>query len=840
MTNHWIDIGNADVILIMGSNAAENHPMSMRWVNKAREKGATLIHVDPRFTRTSAVADIYCSLRSGTDIAFLGGMIHYILADMEANPDKYNMDYVLNYTNARFKVADGFKFDVANGQFSDKATTWAYSKDANGAPIVVAPGDVWKAESGSVLSAMKAHYARYDVDTVCKVTGSDKATYQKVIEIYAATGAKNKAGTILYAMGTTQHTYGTQNVRAYTLVQLLLGNVGNAGGGINAMRGESNVQGSTDYALLFGNLPGYLATPTANLTTLGIHDFGGTVGVQALTPPNIKALLAAGSIVDADLPAGYADSYLYKKVAGTPGFPAGTFPGAGGAVNWWQNYPKYMVSLLKAYYHENATLQNEFGYHWLPKLDGATDYSWLSMFNTMYAGKMKGLISFGQNPAVGGPSSLKVRDALAKLEWMVTVELWETESAAFFKDPETDPSKIQTECWLLPAASSVEKEGSVSNSGRWGQWRYKAVEPPGEAEDDLWVITQLVAKLKEAYAGGGVFPDPITKLSWNYGSAEHPEAALVAKEINGWDYATGKQINGFANLKWDGSTCSGCWIYCGSFVDPADDAINPNRMAKRSKDGNTSINIYPNWAWSWPVNRRIIYNRASVGCDGMPFDPDRAVVTWNGVDKYTGDVADGGGLPCDKLPFIMVVEGVGRLFGFGRTDGPFPEHYEPWETPMAENLLNGKLSTPYAFVYPEEYAPHGTPDKYPIVCTTYRVTEHWQAGGMTRSLPWLVEAMPEVFIELSNELAADKGIAGGDAVEIESARGKMKAKAIVTGRLKPFKVDGKTVHEVGIPWHWGFQGLAKGDSANRLAPNIGDCNTRIPEYKAFLCNIKKA
>ena len=842
MTNHWIDISNADAIMIIGSNAAENHPMSMKWVNKARaDNGAKVINVDPRFTRTSAVSDVYCRLRSGTDIAFIGGILHAVLTEMEASPDNYNMNYVLNYTNARFKTADGFEFDVDAGAFSDKATTWKYSVDENGAPIVLDAADVWDPASGSVLAAMKKHYERYTVDAVCAVTGSDPVAYQEVIDTYKATGAPGKSGTIMYAMGTTQHTYGTQNVRSYAVLQLLLGNTGVAGGGINALRGESNVQGSTDHCLLFHILPGYLGTPKATQTTLGVEDFGGDVGIQAMTKNIIKGLLADGTLLEEDLPEEYAASYCYTKAPGTPTFAEGSFPGGGGSINWWQHYPKYMVSMLKAFYHDAATIDNEFGYQWLPKLNPGSNYSHMSLFEAMYNGDMPGFFAWGQNPAVGGPSALKEREALAKLDWLVTVELWETETAAFWKAPDVDPASINTEVWLLPAASSVEKEGSVTNSGRWGQWRYKAVEPSGEAKDDLWIITQLVDKIQALYDGGGVFPDPIVNLDWSYGPKDHPDAALVAKEINGWGYADGKQKFSFGQLAYDGSTCSGNWLYCGSYVEAENDAINPNRLAKRSKEGNTDIGLYPNWSWCWPVNRRIIYNRASVDLDGQPYDAADAVVTFDaGTGKYVGDVSDGGGLPGDKLPFIMKPEGVGRLFGFGRADGPFPEHFEPWESPLDANPFNASMLTPYAHVYPEGYAPKGNNTDFPYVATTYRVTEHWQAGAMTRNLPWLAEAMPECFIEVSKELAEEKGIANGDNVKITSARGEMEAKAVVTVRFKPFDVAGKTVHEVGIPWHWGFQGIAKGHSANRLTPNIGDCNTRIPEFKAFLCNITKA
>ena len=798
MTNHWIDVGNTDCILAIGSNPAENHPASFGWVTEAQDKGAKLISVDPRFTRTSSKADIYAKMRSGTDIAFIGGIIKYVLDDMEQHPENYNMVYVTEYTNAPFLINPAFKGAAdLDGLFSgyDSAeraydkSTWQYQLDGNGIP----KRDKTLKDPYCVFQLLKKHFARYDVDTVCKITGTPKDTYREICQTYAATGKPGKAGTIMYAMGTTQHTNGTQMIRSYAILQLLLGNIGVSGGGINALRGESNVQGSTDHCLLAHILPGYLKQPTNKDETL---------------------------------------EKLLKRVTPTSNDPK--------SANWWQHYPKYMVSLLKAWYGDAATKDNEFGYQYLPKTTKPyTDYSWIGLFEAMYAGVIKGLMCWGQNPAVCGPNVNMERKALEKLDWLVAVDLWETETAAFWKRPGgIDPKAIKTEVFLLPAAASYEKEGSVTNSGRWSQWRYKAVNPPGEAKEDLWIINRLVLKLKELYTGqGGPNAEAITRLAWDYGDS--PDPHKVAREINGYDLTTGKLLPSFGKLRDDGTTSSGNWLYCASYTEDG------NMAAWRNPAPDPfNIGLYPKWAWCWPVNRRIIYNRASVDLNGVPWDKEHPVIWWqNG--EWVGDVPDGGWPPMavdpenTRYPFIMKPEGHARIFGMGRADGPLPEHYEPWESPV-ENLLSGTQNDPAFKIWASEMDLKGDPDMFPIVATTYRLSEQWQAGQMTRNLPWLVELMPEMFVELSEELAAEKGIVNGGKVIVETARGQVEGVAIVTKRFQPFQINGREIHQIGLPWHWGYTGLSTGDSANMLTPHVGDANTMIPEYKAFLCNIKKA
>ncbi len=795
MTNHWNDIGNSDCILAIGSNPAENHPAGFGWVITAKERGAKLISVDPRFTRTSSKADIYAPLRSGTDVAFIGGMIKYVLDDMEHNPDSYNMTYVAEYTNAPYLIDPGFKGPAdLDGLFSgydatkrsyDKST-WSYQMDDKGIP----KKDKTLQDPNCVFQLLKKQYARYTPDKVCGITGTPQDTFMEICRTYAATGKPGKAGTIMYAMGTTQHTNGTQMIRSYAILQLLLANIGIAGGGINALRGESNVQGSTDHCLLFHILPGYLKTPINKDETL--------------------------------------EKYL-KRVTPTTNDPK--------SANWWQHTPKYMVSLLKAWYGDSANKGNEFNYQNLPKNSG--DYSWISLFEAMYEGTIKGLMCWGQNPAVGGPNANMERKALENLDWLVAVDLWETETAAFWKRPGVNPADIKTEVFLLPAAASFEKEGSVTNSGRWSQWRYKCADAPGEALPDLDIIANLMTNIRGLYNGDAGAPHrgAILDLTWDYG--EHPDSHQVAKEINGYDLATGKLLPSFGKLKNDGTTTSGNWLYCASYTEEG------NMAARRDPTpGPFNIGLNPKWAWCWPVNRRIIYNRASVDLNGEPWDKEHPVIWWQG-GKWVGDVPDGGWPPMavdpDKTrhPFIMKPEGHARIFGAGMADGPFPEHYEPWESP-AENTLSGTQNDPAFKIWGGPMDFKGTPDKYPIVCTTYRLVEHWQAGQMTRNLPWMVELQPEMFVELSEELAAEKGIVNGGKVIVETARGKVEAVSVVTKRFKPFQINGRQVHQIGMPWHWGYTGLSTGDSANVLTPHVGDANTMIPEFKAFLCDVRRA
>ena len=821
MTNHWIDIRNADRIMIIGSNAAENHPISFKWVTKAMENGAKLISVDPRFTRTSSKADIYAQLRSGTDIAFVVGMIKYVMDDMETNPAKYNLEYVREYTNASFLIDAGCKLPGdMDGLFSGydpmtrkySASSWQYQLDANGVPLK----DKSLKDPNCVFQLLKKHVARYTPEQVCAITGTPVEVYKEVCRTYAESGAAGKAGTIMYAMGTTQHTYGTQNIRSYAILQLLLGNMGIAGGGINALRGESNVQGSTDHCILFHILPGYLKTPDENDVSVG----------------------------------SYSTRYYEGKNKD------------GKSADWWSNARKYIVSLLKAWYGEKATAENDFAFGYLPKRELGRNYSHISLFEAMGEGIIKGMICMGQNPAVGGPNAGKERMALHKLDWLVCADLWSTETANFWHRPaddycnRVDPAEIGTEVFFLPAAASMEKEGSITNSGRWSQWRYAAVHAPGDAKSDLWMLDKLCKAIKARYQqAGGPHAETILDLAWGYGSEDEPDPHMVAKEINGYDIAADKLLPSFGGLKSDGSTSSGNWLYCGSYT------ANGNMAARRDGLDTSNIGLFLNWAWCWPVNRRIIYNRASVDPKGVPWDKEHPVITFRSpvVDgKYTskawvGDVPDGGWPPLQnpdgterddtKHPFIMKPEGHARIFGMGLADGPFPEHYEPIESPLEANPMGHNTMIDPAVKLWHKDKPDGnfigTPDKFPIVGTTYRVTEHWQAGAMTRNLEWLCELMPEVFVEMSEELAKAKGIKNGDNVLITSARGKMTAKAAVTSRFKPFNLNGKIVDQIGIPWHWGYEGVSCGGSANSLTPHVGDANTMIPEFKAFLCDVRK-
>lgn len=800
----------------MGSNAAENHPISFKYVTMAQQNGGKVINVDPRFTRTSSKADIYAPLRSGTDIAFLGGMIKYILDN-----NLYNEEYVVNYTNAAFIVNKDFAFN--DGLFSGydaqkksyNKSTWTFDNDANGVP----KRDVTLKDPRCVLNILKNHYSRYDMKLVSRITGTPEADLLEVYKTYAATGARGKAGTIMYAMGWTQHTVGVQNIRTMSIIQLLLGNMGVAGGGVNALRGESNVQGSTDQALLFHIIPGYLKTPSSPIQTLADYN-------KAFTPISKNPLSG----------------------------------------NWWQNYPKYSVSLLKSYFGENATANNEFGYSLLPKIEAGKSYTWLDIFDDMYKGSIKGFLAWGMNPACSSTNAGKARKAMAKLDWMVNVNLFDNETGSFWKGPGMKPSKIKTEVFMLPAAVSVEKEGSITNSGRWMQWRYAGPKPLGNSKPDGDIIMELGNMLKEAYKkDGGHFADAILKLKWDYMTDGKFDSHKVAKEINGYfcedatvnnkAFKKGDLVPNFTFLQADGKTSSGNWLYCGSYTGDG------NMSARRGQeDAPNNIGLFPKFAWSWPLNRRIIYNRASVNLKGQPYDEKRWVVKFDGevkdgkytTSKWTGDVPDGGWYVLQnpdgtdrsdgKLAFIMQKEGYGQIFGPGLADGPFPEHYEPLECPVEKNFMSGQLINPTAPVYGTDADTFATCDpRFPYVGTTYRVSEHWQTGLMTRPQAWLLELQPQVFVEMSEELAKLKSIKNGERVKVASVRGAIECTAVVTKRFKPFKIGDSIVHEVGMPYNFGWRWPVSGkeESPNLLTPSTGDPNTRIPETKAFMVNISK-
>lgn len=801
MTNHWIDIKNADVVLIIGSNAAEHHPVSFKWIMRAKDNGAALIHVDPKFSRTSARCDYHVPLRSGTDIAFLGGMVNYIL---ESN--SYFHDYVVNYTNASFIVGKGY--DFKDGLFSGydaKArkydqSKWGFERGPDGAPL----RDATLKHERCVFNLMKKHYSRYTLKNVSDITGVSEENLLKVYKQFCATGKPDKAGTILYALGWTQHTVGVQNIRCSTLVQLLLGNIGVAGGGINALRGEPNVQGSTDHALLYHVLPGYIGLPLAPWQTLAQFNKANT--------------------------------------------PVTKIPNS---ANWWGNRPKYFASLLKGWYGEEAKPENDFCYGLLPKGEPGADYSYMYVMDKMYQGKIKGGFVFGVNPMNSFPNTNKMRKALDNLDWMVCAELHNSETTDNWHRPGVDPKKMKTEVFLLPSAHRVEKAGTISNSGRWLLWFDKAVEPAGEARNFADMFVPLINKLRELYkAEGGKLPEALLKMNW----PEKYDPEEWTRRINGFFWADtkignrlykkGDLVPAFGNLQADGSTSSLNWLYTGSYTE--DEGNKSKRRDPTQTPMQAAIGLYPNWSWCWPVNRRILYNRASVDLTGKPYNPKKAVIEWDGK-KWVGDVPDGPWAPQadtknGKLAYIMTTDGYAQLYGPGRLDGPFPEHYEPAETPVAQHPFSKQLSSPvYKFHTSDmDKLAKAADPKYPIVLTTYSMTEHWCGGGETRNVPNLLEAEPQLYVEMSPELAKEKGIANGDGVIVESARGRVEAIAMVTVRIRPFKVMGKTVHLIGMPFAYGWTTPKCGDSTNRLTIVACDPNTTIPEAKACCVNIRKA
>ncbi len=702
MTNSFPDYQNTDVFLIIGANPAENHPQIMRHLGIAvGKRGAKVIVADPRFTKTAAKADIFAPLRPGTDIAFLYGIMNYAIQN-----GLYFYDYVLNYTNASYLVSPDYALvDGAftgltekDGKFSYNTASWAYQKDGD-----VIKKDPTLQDPLCVFQILKKHVARYDIKTVCRITGTSEDTYKKVCDLYCSTGKPDKAGNLIYAMGITQHTYGSQNVRATAMLQLLLGNIGIAGGGVNAQRGESNVQGSTDQGVLYHLLTGYLGA------------------VNATAHTNLK-------------------EYLEKETPKT---------------SFWTNKPKFLISMLKAWYGSKATKENDFCFDYIPKHTGG-DHSHMAIFEKMAAGSIKGYFAWGQNPAVGGPNSTVARKALENLDWMVGVDLFETETVSFWKRPGANPANIKTEVFLLPTAFSYEKEGTVANSSRWIQWRWKAVEPPGEAKSDLWIAYEIFKAVRKEYEAGGKFPAPILDMVWDYDLPGHdePDIMKIAKEMNGYVVADGTMLDSFAKLKDDGSTACGQWIYTGyMFEDPV---LKVPASHRRSREDKSGLGLYPKWSFSWPANRRIVYNRNSADPSGKPWDPKRMLVSWDGAAWVNNDVPDfgfkdattGAFITPDKSAvnsFLMTTEGQGRLFApVGMKDGPIPEHYEPIESPV-KNIMNKQQTNPIAARYKGDFAKVAdiaSPD-FPYIGTTHRLVEHYQSGAVTRNCPNLAEMMPE-------------------------------------------------------------------------------------------------
>ncbi len=810
MTNHWVDIKNTDLVLIMGGNAAEAHPCGFKWVTEAKaHRKAKLIVVDPRFTRSAAVSDYYAPIRAGSDIAFLGGVINYLLTN-----DKIHHEYVRNYTDFSFLVKDEYAFNdgIFSGYNPEKRSydksSWGYQIGKDGYVIT----DPTLQNPRCVYQLMKAHYSRYTPDMVATICGTPKDAFLKVCEMIAETAAPNRTMTILYALGWTHHSQGSQIIRTGAMVQLLLGNIGAAGGGMNALRGHSNIQGLTDLGLLSNLLPGYMTLP-------------------------------------GDAEQDYK-TYIEKR-AFKPLRP--------GQLSYWSNYGKFFVSTMKAWYGDAATAENDWCYHWLPKLDKGYDI--LQVFENMNQGKMNGYICQGFNPLGSAPCKVKVANGLAKLKYLVIIDPLATETSEFWQNHgeynDVDPAKIQTEVFRLPSTCFAEEDGSLVNSSRWLQWHWKAAEPPGDAKGDQEILAGIFLKLRELYRKeGGAFPDPILNLTWKHRQPYAPAPEELAKEFSGRalkdvtdpkDPAkvlvkAGEQLNGFAELRDDGSTACGCWIFSGAWSEKG------NLMARRDNADPFGIGQTLNWAFAWPANRRVLYNRASCDVAGKPFDPTRKLIAWDAaVGKWTGsDIPDFkiDSAPDEGMsPFIMNPEGVARFFAVDKmAEGPFPEHYEPLESPIAANPLHPKNDlakfNPAARVFKDDWSSFGTPDQFPYVGTTYRLTEHFHFWTKHVRLNAIVQ--PEQFVEIGEELAKEKGIKAGDHVRVKSKRGFIVAVAVVTKRVRTLDVDGKKVHTVGVPLHWGFTGLAKnGYITNTLTPFVGDANTQTPEFKSFLVTLEK-
>jgi len=837
-TDFQQDLQNSDCIVIMGSNMAENHPVGFQWVMEARERGAHVIHVDPRFTRTSAMATKFVGIRAGSDIAFLGGIINYIFES-----ESWFDEYVKHYTNAPVLINEDYKdTEDLDGLFSGwdpetheyDITTWAY----RGTEPQTAPGKKSSATRGEqsghgghggglshgepleedmtledplcVFQIVKRHYSRYTPELVAEICGCSVEDFLHVAKALCENSGREKTSAFVYAVGWTQHTVGVQIIRAAAIIQLLLGNVGRPGGGIVALRGHASIQGSTDLATLFNILPGYLNMP------------------QADAPPGL-------------------DKYIERGTA-----PAG----------WWGKLDTYIVSMLKAWWGAAATKENDFCFEYLPKID--EDHSEYWTFTQMLEGKVKGYIIAGENPAVGSANAKLHRLGLAKLDWLVVRDLVEIESAAFWYDsPEIEsgelkPEEIPTEVFFLPASSHIEKDGSFTNTQRLVQWHHKAVDPKQDCRSELWFYYHLGRKIRERLKDSQDPKDlPILDLTWYYpthGEENEPSAEAVLAEMNGHD-STGQSLAGYKLLKADGSTASGCWLYCGIYA-------NDVNMAARKKPHWEQSYTALEWAWAWPANRRILYNRASADLDGNPWSERKRLVWWDPQQKkWTGvdtpdfdeekppdyvpsDDAKGPDAISGEHPFIMQSDGQGWLFvPQGLLDGPLPTHYEPHESPVRNPLYSQQASPDrQQFDRPED--PHNPSaweegaEAYPYVATTYRLTEHHTAGGMSRTVPYLSELQPAMFCEVHPDLARERMLVHGDWATIVTARAAIEARVLVTDRIKPVRVDGRDVHQVGLPYHWGTRGLTSGGAANELSHVVLDPNVHIQEVKAFTCDIR--
>ena len=867
-------MADSDCIVVMGSNMAENHPVAFRWPMIAKvEHGAKIIHVDPRFTRTSAVADIYAPVRAGSDIAFLGGLVRHVINSERWNSDPFFRSYVVNYTNAATIIDPAYRdAEDNNGVFSGLMAynagvpEWPYNGfDAHyedrswqyaGAPVgdqgrvasTAQSGETPGTKSGPqaggakpqgppydrlvrsllkpapprdetlqhprcVFQIVKRHFNRYTPDMVERTTGCPRDTFLRIAETILGNSGADRTTSFAYAVAWTQHTNGPQIIGCCALLQLLLGNFGRPGGGIMALRGHASIQGSTDVPTLYHSIHGYMPAPTA----LKPHD--------TLTD----------YLSEETLPTGY-----------------------------WANMPKFLVSYLKSMYGDAATPDNDFGYAWHPRIFG--DHSHMPMFVAMNEGKVRGMFCIGQNPATSLNAKLE-REAMRKLQWLVVKDNWVHETANFWqtapevKSGEVRSADIKTEVFFFPSAQVAETEGTFTNTQRLLQWHYKAAEPPGDCRTDAWFTYQLGKKLKNLYANSQAPRDQAFKnLTFDYEhddererSIGEPDAKKLLKEMNGFYTAdAARHVAGFGDLKDDGSTTCASWIYSGVFPAP-----DRNLAAGKEPDPPGQPGAHLNWGFAWPANRRVMYNRASADPSGKPWSERKKWVWWDG-GKWTGyDVPDfavtksptarpqPGGIGLDAHSgtdaFIMKGDGVGWLYvPTGLVDGPLPTHYEAAESPV-RNPMYPQQSSPvlkYWKTGGNQLASVADP-KFPYVITTYRLTEHYLSGAMSRWLPWLAELQPEVFVEISPELAVEKGVKNLDWVRISSPRSQVRVKALVTRRLQPLLIDGRRIHQVGMPWHWGYEGLVTGAAANELTALVGDPNVSIHEGKAFVCNLER-